>query len=175
MSKCPKFWRKVLLQTLWQIHLLGNGDRPIAKLGETLTGVSINKPLIRKKEAKQSSNSTGGEYQWHAHICMHTGLSGKHLSLTGGFTSGTTDSPWQWACPLFDCAVNPAHPLPSKAALVFFFSTQPPSPLSNQLICAVPWVCRCVQCLHRDWLWWGSSTPSVRQKMEEGKQGRVRG
>lgn len=33
----------------------GNGDRTIAKLGETLTGVSINKPLIRKKEMERAA------------------------------------------------------------------------------------------------------------------------
>lgn len=66
------------------MNLLGNGDRTIARLGETLTGVSINKPLIRKKEAQRSkSSSTGGEYQWHAHICMQAQLSSEGLGLTG--------------------------------------------------------------------------------------------
>lgn len=60
MSKCPKFWGKALLRTLWQMYLLGNGDRPIAKLGETLTGVSINKPLIRKKRSRAQQQQHRG-------------------------------------------------------------------------------------------------------------------
>lgn len=75
---------EALLPTLRQMNLLGNGDRTIAKLGETLTRVSINKPLIRKKEAERSrSNSTGGEYQWYSHICMQAHLSAEGLGLTG--------------------------------------------------------------------------------------------
>lgn len=81
---------ETLLRTLRQMNLQGNGDRTIAKLGETLTGVSINKPLIRKKEAEQSSSSssTGGEYQCHAHICMQAQLSCEGPGLMGGFTNG---------------------------------------------------------------------------------------
>ena len=126
----PKKLVKALLRTLRQMNLLGNGDRPIAKLGETLTGVSINKPLIRKKEPEQSSSgSTGGEYQWHTHICMHAEFSTEGLGPTGGFTNGTgspTHSRLTLAerVPLFDCAVNPRHPpfhssLPPSAALAF--------------------------------------------------------
>lgn len=109
---------EALLQTLRQMNLMGNGDRTITKLGETLTGVSINKPLIRKKEAERSrSRSTGGEYQWHAHICMQAQLSGEGPGLTGASPMvmahpSIPDPPWRRACPLFDCAVNPAHPPP---------------------------------------------------------------
>jgi len=132
------------------MNLLGNGDRPIAKLGETLTGVSINKPLIRKKEAERSnsSNSTGGEYQWHDYICMQAQHCVEGLGLTGALPMALAhlsipDSPWQRACPLFDCAVNPVHPplspcLPSKCSSGFFHLLS-----SNQLIFTVPRVCRC--------------------------------
>lgn len=140
---------EALLQTLQQMNLLGNGDRTITKLGETLTGVSINKPLIRKKEADRSrsrSRSTGGEYQWHAHICMQTQLSGEGLGLTGASPMvlahpSIPDPPWWRACPLFDCAVNPAHPPPiSKppSSAAPSFSTSPSPLFSNQLICTVP-------------------------------------
>lgn len=64
-----------------QMNLVGNGDGTIAKLGEALTGVSINKPLIKKKEAERGS--TGAEYQWHPHICMQAQLSRKGPGLTG--------------------------------------------------------------------------------------------
>lgn len=64
-----------------QMNLVGNGDGTIAKLGEALTGVSINKPLIKKKEAERGS--TGAEYQWHPHICMQAQLSRKGTGLTG--------------------------------------------------------------------------------------------
>lgn len=70
---------EVPLQT--QINLVGNGDGTIAKLGEALTGVSINKPLIKKKEAERGS--TGAEYQWHPHICMQAQLSRKGTGLAG--------------------------------------------------------------------------------------------
>lgn len=40
-------------ETLRQMNLECNGDGTLVKLGETLTGVSINKPLIRKKEAER--------------------------------------------------------------------------------------------------------------------------
>lgn len=131
-----------MLRTLRQMNLLGNGDRPIAKLGETLTGVSINKPLIRKKEPEQSSSSsTGGEYQWHTHICMHAELSTEGLGLTGALPMALAhqpipDSPCRSACPLFDCAVNPTYPpfgsslLPSAA--LGFSTFSPLTSLSAQ-------------------------------------------
>lgn len=75
---------EALVRKQRQMNLLGNGDGTIAKLGETLTRVSINKPLIRKKEAERCrSNSTGGEYQWHPHICMQAQLSGEGPGVTG--------------------------------------------------------------------------------------------
>lgn len=64
-----------------QMNLVGNGDGTIAKLGEALTAVSINKPLIKKKEAERGG--TGAEYQWHPHICMQAQLSRKRVGLTG--------------------------------------------------------------------------------------------
>lgn len=115
---------------------------------------------------------------------MQAQLSGEGQGLTGASPMvlahpSIPDPPWRRACPLFDCAVNPVYPPPpskphSKCSpqflhLSFFFS---PVLFSNQLICTVPWVCRCALWLHHDWLWWGSSTPSVREKMEEGKQER---
>lgn len=110
---------EALLRTLRQMNLLGNGDRTIAKLGETLTGVSINKPLIRKKEAERSrGSSTGGEYQWHAHICMQAEISGEGLGLTGASPMALAhpsipDPPWWRKCPLFDCvALCPPSPKP---------------------------------------------------------------
>lgn len=67
----------------------------MAKLGETLTGVSINKPLIRKKEAERSrSSGTGGEYQWHAHICMQARLSGEGPGLAGASPIGWLTHPF---------------------------------------------------------------------------------
>lgn len=113
------------------MNLPGNGDRTIAKLGETLTGVSINKPLIRKKEAERSrSSSTGGEYQWHTRICMQAQLSGEGLGLAGASPvvlahPSIPNPPWRRACPLFDCAVNPAHPPPLS---------KPPSKCSPQFL-----------------------------------------
>ncbi len=122
---------EALLRTLRQMNLPGNGDRTIAKLGETLTGVSINKPLIRKKEAERSrSSSTRGEYQWHARICMQAQLSGEGLGLMGASPMvlahpSIPDPPWRRACPLFDCVVNPAHPPPPS---------KPPSKYSPQFL-----------------------------------------
>lgn len=116
--RCPQ-QGKALLWTLRQMNLPGNGDKTITKLGETLTGVSINKPLIRKKEAERSrSSSTGGEYQWDVHICMQAQLSGEGLGLTGASPMALAHPsipilPWCRACPLFDCAVNPVCNLPS--------------------------------------------------------------
>ena len=69
------------------MNLVGNGDGTIARLGEELTGVSINKPLIKKKEAERGN--TGAEYQWHPHICMQAQLSRKGGGLHRGFTKGT--------------------------------------------------------------------------------------
>lgn len=131
---------KALLLTLRQMNLLGNGDRTIAKLGETLTGVSINKPLIRKKEAERSrSSSTGGEYQWHTHICMQAQLSGEGLGLTGASPMvlahpSIPDPPWRRVCPLFDCAVNPAPPPPPSKCSPQFLQLSFPSLLFSFLL-----------------------------------------
>lgn len=124
-------------ETLRQMNLPGNGDRPIAKLGETLTGVSINKPLIRKKKAEQSRGSgTGGEYQWHTHICMQALLSGEGLGLAGASPMALAppsipDLPWRRVCPLFDCATQRTPPLlllsaaPSSSTSSLLFSLKP--------------------------------------------------
>lgn len=87
---------EVLLQTLQRMNLQGNEDRTTAKLGGTLTGVSINKPLIRKKEASlSSSSSTGGEYQWLAHICMQA-QSSEGQGIAGASPMALTLRPLHW-------------------------------------------------------------------------------
>lgn len=102
---------EVPLQT--QMNLVGNGDGTIAKLGEALTGVSINKPLIKKKEAERGS--TGAEYQWHPHICMQAQLSRIGVGLTGASpTNGTAhpsipDPAWWRKRPLFLCTKPKSH------------------------------------------------------------------
>lgn len=70
------------------MNLPGNGDRTIAKLGETLTGVSINKPLIRKKEARQGQQHRGRISMARSHLYSGTALWWRAVPH-GGFTNGT--------------------------------------------------------------------------------------
>lgn len=113
-----------------QMNLAGNGDGTIAKLGEALTEVSINKPLIKKKEAERGS--TGAEYQWHPHICMQAQLSGKGGGPHRGFTNGAAH-PSSWPCLVERVSTFSVHQTQELVALPLV-----PSPLFSSSLLSSP-------------------------------------